>query len=122
MENKKVLIVEDEESVARVLKDKLKNNGVEAEYVLNAKDGLEKILKENFDLIILDLILPEMDGFQFMEELRKRNILVPVVVTSNLSSEEEISKAKNLGAKEYFVKVETPIDKVVDYVKNALLG
>jgi|YelNatPaOPRAMG01_1025707.scaffolds.fasta_scaffold340818_1 two-component system alkaline phosphatase synthesis response regulator PhoP len=122
MDNKKVLIVEDEESVARVLKDKLKNNGVEAEYVLNAKDGLEKILKENFDLIILDLILPEMDGFQFMEELRKRNILVPVVVTSNLSSEEEISKAKNLGAKEYFVKVETPIDKVVDYVKNALLG
>lgn len=116
----KVLIIEDEESVAKVLRDKFQNQGIEAEYVFNGKDGLEKILNEKFDFVVLDLILPVMDGFQFLEEIRKRGLTLPVVVTTNLSAEEDIERAKSLGVKDYFVKVDTPIDKIVDYVKNSL--
>jgi len=116
----KILIIEDEESVAEVLRDKLNNSGFEAEYVIDGKSGLKKIEEENYDLVILDLILPKMDGFQLLEGLKKRNIEVPVIVSSNLGSGEDINRAKKLGAKDYFVKVETSIEEIVERIKRIL--
>lgn len=116
----KILIVEDEVSVAEAIKEKLKNAGIDAQCEFDGKTGIEALQRENYDLVILDLIMPVMDGFQFLEELKNLGIKVPVIVTSNLSSEDDVARAKELGAKDYFVKVETPIEELLEIIKRAL--
>ncbi len=119
-ETKKILVVEDEESVASVLVEKLKNSGFEAEYVIDGKLALEKVKNNNFNLVLLDLFLPVMDGFEFLEKLKKSNIKIPVIVSSNLGTEEQIERVKNLGAKDYFVKAETSIEEIIERIKKFL--
>lgn len=118
--SKSILIIEDEEPMAKVLKDKLKNVGYNVEYFLTASKGLDALKRGKYDLIVLDIILPGMDGFQFLEEVKKRNIQVPVIITSNLGSAEDIEKAKNLGAKYYIIKAETTMDEMVNRIKRFL--
>lgn len=118
--SKNILIIEDEEPVAKVLRDKLKNAGYNVQFFLTASEALGALKKDNFNLIILDIILPNMDGFQFLEEIKKRNINVPVIVTSNLGSEEDMEKAKSLGAKYYIVKAETTMDEMANRIKRFL--
>jgi DNA-binding response OmpR family regulator len=65
-------------------------------------------------------MLPEMDGFTVLENLKKVKFAPPVVILSNLSQEEDIAKVKALGAKEYFVKSDTPIRDIITYVKGLL--
>ncbi len=118
---KKILIVEDEQVIARALLLKLKSLGVEASEVFDGKAAVEAVEKNNFDVIILDLMLPQLDGFGVLEELKKKGKKTPVVVISKLSQEEDIKRAKDLGANEYFVKSYTSIAEIVDHVKKLLV-
>jgi DNA-binding response OmpR family regulator len=85
----------------------------------DGKDGLEKALTNTFDLILLDLILPEMDGFAVMAELRAKKIKTPVVVLSNLGQDEDRKKAKDLGVINYLVKSNAPLSEIVVLVKKS---
>lgn len=90
-----------------------------------AKDGEEaiKLLHEGdggYDAMILDLILPKKDGYKVLEEMRKSNITVPVVVLSALGQQEEKSRAEAFGIKAYFVKTDTTLEEVVGFVKGLL--
>lgn len=118
--NKKILVAEDEKPMAKAMELKLSHSGFDVKTVFNGEEVLAIIEQEKFDLIFLDLIMPKLDGFHVLEELKKKNSTVPIVVLSNLGQEEDIRRAKELGAKDYFVKSDTPIADIVVYTKKAL--
>ena len=117
---KRVLVVEDEKPVAKALVLKLTRAGFDAKAVFDGEEALKTLESERFDLIILDLVMPKMDGFQLLAELQSRKSEIPIIVTSNLSQGEDVKRAKSLGVREYFVKSDTPIADVITHVKRVL--
>ncbi|PLX24974.1 response regulator [Candidatus Parcubacteria bacterium] len=115
---KKILVVEDEKPMAKALVLKLNHAGFEATMANNGAEAIEILKKEKYDLMLLDLIMPRMDGFSVLEKVKENNIDVKIVVTSNLGQEEDFAKAKELGATDYFVKSDTSLSEIVDYVKK----
>ena len=116
----KVLVVDDERPLAKALELKLSREGFETTVAFNGEEAIETLSKGSFDLILLDLVMPKVDGFQVLAEINKQAYKLKVIVTSNLGQEEDAEKAKKLGAIHYFVKSETPITEIVDYIKKAL--
>lgn len=117
---KKILIAEDEKPIAKAMELKLNHSGFEARAVFDGEEALEALAKEKFDLVVLDLIMPKRDGFSTLSEIKKRGIKVPVIISSNLSQEEDKEKAKNMGAIDFFIKSNTPINEIVDNIKKYL--
>ncbi len=118
--SKKILIVEDEKPVSRALQIKLSKAGFEVKVASNGKEALEIIPKEKFDLILLDLVMPEVDGFRVLETIKNAGIQIPVIVTSNLGQEEDIERARELGAYGYIIKSNTPLSEITQEVQNIL--
>ncbi len=118
---KKVLIAEDEKPMARALEIKIGSDPeLEARAVFNGAEALSILTNEKYDLVLTDLMMPNVDGFALLKELKEKKINIPVIVSSNLSQEEDIKLAKSLGAIDYFVKSDTPISEVVKKIKKAL--
>ena len=118
---KKILIAEDEPALSRVMNLKFTGSGYDVVLVEEGNSFLEIFDKENPDLVLLDLMIPGMDGFSILKEIkevRKNNI--PVIILSNLSQSEDKSKAKELGASDYFVKSDISISEIVEKVKLIL--
>lgn len=115
----KIIIVEDDTFLLSVLADGLKKSGFEPEVAVNGEEGLDKIKKTKFDLILLDMILPKLDGFKVLEELKTNPDLagIPVVVLSNLYDKNNIDKAVSLGAKEYIVKAYNTPEEIVNKIR-----
>lgn len=120
MGNKKILIVEDERPMATALELKLGKSGFFAHAVYDGTEAIKILEKEKYDLILLDLMMPKKDGFSVMEDLNKMGIKTPIIISSNLGQEEDINKAKKMGAVGYFIKSDTPISEVVNHVRRAL--
>ena len=118
--SKKILIIEDEKPLARALELKLSHAGFESEVVFNGEDGIKLLNKKSFALILLDLIMPKMDGFTLLAMLKVKKIKTPVLVLSNLSQREDEKRAKEFGAKEFFIKSNTPIATIVLRVTELL--
>ncbi|MBU0458755.1 response regulator [Patescibacteria group bacterium] len=117
---KKVLIVEDEKPLAHALELKLSHEGFETQIVSDGAQALEKAKEFKPDIILLDLIMPCMDGFTFLEELKKEGAKTAVIVLSNLGQDEDRKRAEEYGVKGYFVKANTPISDIVKQVKAAI--
>jgi DNA-binding response OmpR family regulator len=117
---KKILIVDDERAIAHALELKLGIAGYETATASNGQSALDYLTKEKVDLILLDLIMPKMDGFSVLEALNQNNDKTPVIVLSNLSQEGDEKRAKDLGAKEFFVKSNITVTEVIDYVKKII--
>jgi len=102
--NEKILIIEDEEDLVKGLKLNLVDEGYEVDYALNGKEGLEKALKENPDLILLDIMLPGMNGLEICKELRQKKMDIPILMLT--AKGEEIDKVIGLeiGADDYISK------------------
>lgn len=112
--------MEDEIPWAHALELKLTHAGFEAKAVFNGEDGLELIKKEKFALILLDLMMPKMDGFEVLKVLQKKNIEIPVIVLSNLRQEEDVKRVKTLGAKDFILKSDTSLPAIVELVAKLL--
>lgn len=119
---KYVLVAEDDSFYGNVFKTKLAKEGLEVDVVVNGKKALEAARERKPDLILLDLVMPEMDGFEALEAFKSDDSLkdVPVIILSNLGQDSDVEKAKSLGAKDYFIKSNVSIQKVVEIVKNNL--
>ncbi|MCR4322689.1 MAG: response regulator [Candidatus Azambacteria bacterium] len=118
----KIVLVEDEEVLLEVLESKLKKEGYE---VFSAKDGqagLDLIGAIRPDLVLLDIIMPRMDGLEVLAHLHNDAILshIPVIIISNSGQEVEIEKAKALGARDYLVKAEFDPQEVLDKMRALL--
>jgi len=118
----RILIVEDTASIAEVMKLKLDNSGFQATVATNGVEAVEIVGKQEFDLILLDLIMPKLDGFGVLEELKKRNITTPVIVTTNLGQPEDMERVKKFGVKDYFLKVDMPLAVMVERIKKVLIS
>jgi DNA-binding response OmpR family regulator len=117
---KKVLVVEDEELIAKPLTMKLKLSGFDVKNAFNGEEALEILAKEKFDLIILDLLMPKLDGFGVLTELRNWGDKTPVVVATNLNQAEDVSRVFELGVSNYYVKADTTLDQIVEHVWRAI--
>lgn len=117
---KKILIVEDDQPLAHALELKLTNEGFQTTVVSDGEAALDVLSKEQFDLTLLDLILPKKDGFTVLAELKTRNSTMPVVVLSNLGQEADTKKAKELGALNYFIKSDISIASIIEYIRKNL--
>lgn len=115
---KKILIVEDEKPLSHALKLKLSHEGYEVSVAENGEDGLKAATDEKFDLILIDIIMPKMDGFAVLAKLKERGSSTKIVVLSNLGQQEDVAKAKDLGAEDYLVKSNTPISRIVEKVHS----
>jgi DNA-binding response OmpR family regulator len=120
---KKLLIAEDEEVLLNVLKDRFQSEGWEVITAVNGEEALTLLKKVNFDLLLLDLLMPQKDGFAVLEEINGLPKLqkLPIIVLSNLGADDDIKRALDLGARDYFVKTKNPLSKIVSkankYVK-----
>lgn len=116
--SKKILIVEDEKPLARALELKLTHEGFEVHVLSNGEGVIPLIETEKISLIICDLIMPKVDGFQILTAIKEKGIKIPVIVLTNLSQAEDEKRVRSLGATEFFVKSDTPLLKIVEYIKN----
>lgn len=116
--SKKILIVEDEEFLSEMYKIKLVAEGYEVLVADNGMDGVDMAFSEQPDLILLDLMMPKMNGFQVLEKLKEndRTKEIKVYVLSNLSQGEEIKKGMFLGAEGFLVKASLTPTEVSDFV------
>jgi len=120
---KKVLIVEDEKAMVETLGQKIRNEGFE---VLEANDGvtgLEMATKEKPDLVMLDIIMPKMDGLSCLKNIRESGEWgrkVPILMLTNLSDPDNVSEAAKYRVYDFLVKTDWKLDDVVNLVKSKL--
>lgn len=117
-----VLVVEDEEFLARAIKDNLTSRGCTVSIATDG-DAVEPELKNKKpDLILLDLLLPKKNGFDVLRDIKTNPEwqLIPVIILSNLGEDSEIKRGLELGASDYFVKSQHPIQEVMDKVQEYL--
>src|SRR3990167_4645875 len=122
---KKILIVEDDPLLHNLLSDKmaqLREKGIEVYPTMNAEEGLAKAREVIPDLVMLDIVLPGMTGFEFLEQLRKEAGLekTPVVVLSNLSDDSDKARAKSLGVIAYLVKADFSLGEISSAIEELL--
>lgn len=121
---KRILIVEDEEFLVTALKDNLDAEGYTVDRAMNGEEAMERIKKQKLNLILLDLLMPKKDGFYVLGEVKKNPEwkLIPIIVLSNLGGDAEIKRALEMGANDYFVKSQHPIEEVIEKIKEYLEG
>ncbi len=118
----KILVVEDEEILLTALSEELKQEGFE---VAGAKDGIEGVEKaesEKPDLILLDLVMPRLDGIGALKQMKDNPATkeIPVVILTNLSDYDKVSDALSLGAMDYLVKANYRLEELVNKIKTVL--
>jgi PleD family two-component response regulator len=115
-QKKKILIVDDERLVARTLELKLAKDGHLTTAVFNGLEALEELAKREYDLVLLDIIMPEIDGWEVLAKFQERKHPGKIIIISNLCQPEDISKAKALGAHDYFVKTDVTLEEIAERV------
>jgi len=115
---KKILLVEDEKTMVNLLEKKLSREGYDVSVARDGEKGLKKLKKVRPDLILLDIVMPKMDGFGVMEEIIKNKELknIPIIIISNSGQPVDLVRAKKLGAKDWLVKTEFDPQEVLDKV------
>mgnify|MGYP000406078037 CR=1 FL=1 len=116
----KVLIVEDEKAISRVMELKMKQAGFEVEVAENGAKAIERTQEVQFDCVLLDLILPEKDGFQVLEAIRQTRPDTKVVVLTNLGQPEDRERVMELGVLGYYVKSEMSIHTLVQKIQELI--
>lgn len=116
----KILMIEDDRFFRKIYRDKLTRAGFEFSEATNGVEGLNKVISEKPDVVLLDLILPQKNGFDVLIEIRNNKELknIPVIILSNLSQKSDIELGFSLGAQEYLVKSEVSLSEVVSKVKE----
>lgn len=118
----KILIVEDDKFLANAYRLKFTKSGFTVKLAMDGNEALKELETSSPDLIILDLIMPNKDGFSVLEDLKNSTKwkTIPVIVATNLEQKEDIDKAKSLGAIDYIVKSNTTIEEIINKVKSQL--
>lgn len=117
---KKILIAEDDKFLASAYRLKLTKAGFEVEIVSDGTELLKVLEKFLPDLILLDLVMPVMDGFAVLENLRSNPKFksIPILVASNLGQKEDIDRATNLGATDFVVKSDMSLDMLIEKINK----
>ena len=118
----KILFVEDESALQKTMNEILQQEGFEVLSAYDGKTGLETAQKEKPDLILLDLILPKMEGFEVLEHLKadEGTKQIPVIVLTNLEGVGDVDRALSMGATTYLVKANYELEEVVRKIRESL--
>ena len=100
----KILLVEDDKAIVRFLKKGLSENGYTVDVAIDGEQGLYSVIQGNHDLVILDIMLPKVDGQEVLKEMRSRAMQIPVILLTAKDSESDIVQGLNLGADDYLTK------------------
>lgn len=121
-EKKKILIVEDDTFLRNLISQKLQKENFQVVEAIDGEEGLKKIKEEKPDLVLLDLILPEMDGFEVLRKVKEDPLLssIPVIILSNLGQREDVERGMNLGAVDYLIKAHFTPGEIIEKIKNVL--
>lgn len=117
---KRILIVEDEAPIARALTDKLEGSGFDCTHAANGQEALDAMKDRSFDLILLDLLMPRMDGYEFLQALQEQKVTTPVIVASNLGGQDDIDSANQLGVKDFIIKANASLGEIVERITRFL--
>ena len=119
---KKILLIEAEEIMIHLLQRKLTQEGYEVSIAKDGVEGLEMMKEMKPDLILLDIVMPNKNGFEVMEEIQADETLkdIPIIVISNSGQPVEIDKAKKLGARDWLIKTEFDPQEVIEKVKKQI--
>lgn len=118
----KILLVEDDETISWLYKSKFEQEKYNVVFAANGSDGLSMAKTEIPDLILLDVIMPQLDGFSVLEELKKdpATASIPVIMLTNLGTDEDKIKGRNLGAVDYLVKASLTPTQITEKIKKYL--
>ncbi|MFH1714228.1 MAG: response regulator [Candidatus Nealsonbacteria bacterium] len=120
--SKNVLLVEDEEAILEILRMELTEAGYEVSIARDGEEGLKLMKERNFDIILLDIIMPKKDGFEVMEEKQKDPKIkdIPLIIVSNSGQPVELNRAQELGAKDWLIKTEFDPKEIVEKVRKQI--
>lgn len=115
-----VLIVEDDKFLRDLISEKLQKEGYVVTEAVDGREGLEKIKEVKPAIVLLDLVIPETDGFEFLRIISgdKEIAATPIIVLSNLGSKEDIERARSLGAKDFLVKANYTPGEIIAEIKK----
>jgi len=119
---KKILVVEDDKFLRELITQKLIKEDYETLEAVDGEEGIKKIKEEKPDLVLLDLILPGIDGFEVLSKKKEDSSLdsIPVIILSNLGQKEDVERGLKLGAVDYLIKAHFTPGEIIEKVKNAL--
>lgn len=124
---KNILIVEDDKFLRELIAQKLVKEGYSISEAVDGEEGIKKIKEEKPDLVLLDLILPGIDGFEVLAKMRLAKTKedpdlarIPVIVLSNLGQKEDVERGLKLGAVDYLIKAHFTPGEIIEKIKNAL--
>jgi DNA-binding response OmpR family regulator len=117
---KRILVVEDEHPYLHALILKLRHAGYEAEGAFNGAEGLKLIKSQKFDLLFLDLVMPDLNGFTLLEDLKTNNITIPTIIVTNLSQEEDRKRVTSFCVLDFIEKTNHTIADIVSRVAQHL--
>ena len=119
---KNILIVEDDKILRELISRKLQKEDYNISAAIDGEEGFKKVKEEKPDIVLLDLILPGIDGFEVLERIKQDPEInkIPVVILSNLGQKEEIEKGLKLGATDYLIKAHFTLSEIVAKVRTIL--
>lgn len=117
---KSLLIAEDDPFMSKMYRFNLQEEGMEVRIAADGQETIAAIEKQKPDLLLLDLLMPKVDGFEVLTHIKTKGYTFPVIILSNLSQEIDQQKCKELGAKDYFVKSEMDLADLSEKVKTYL--
>jgi DNA-binding response OmpR family regulator len=123
---KSILLVEDDPFLIDIYTTKLKDSGFSVEVAKEGESALRKLNEEKFDFLLLDIVLPQIDGWEILEKIKNqkpktKNLEdLKIVVLSNLGQKEEVEKGLRLGADKYLIKAHYTPSEVVEEIKEVL--
>lgn len=119
---KHILVIEDDKFYDSIFLKKFTQAGYDLTVATDGKQGVEKALQIHPDIILMDLIMPNQDGFETLQKIKAEPQLanIPILILSNLGQPNDMEKAKSLGAMDYIVKASASLQEVVDKVAGYL--
>lgn len=117
---KSILVAEDDKFLANAYRVKLEKEGFAVTLAFDGNEAVELVKAKKPDLIVMDLVMPVSDGFSAIESIKLEPELksIPIIVASNLSQKEDIDRGLGLGANDYIIKSETPLDELISKIKK----
>jgi DNA-binding response OmpR family regulator len=121
-DQKKILLVEDDMFLRELCVVKLEKSKYDVDFAANGKEGLELMISGDYDVVLLDIMLPEMDGFEILEEYNKnpRPVKPIIIMLTNLSERDQVDKALTSGADDYIIKAHFSPSEIVQKVEEWL--
>lgn len=117
---KHILIVEDDLALNDAFSTVLSKEGFSVSSAFNGQEAVDLVLRDSFDLVLLDIIMPVMDGTEFLRRVKSKGLKIPIIVFSNLDGQNNVSEVYKLGATHYMLKAWASPRELVKIVKRTL--